>query len=59
MAPPPPKAVSPVPLATFGEDIERRRREAGGVDLLRNVGNRRTASKQALLEAVQRLGTEW
>jgi hypothetical protein len=59
MVPPPSKAVSPVPLATFGEDIERRRREAGGVNLPRNAGNRRTASKQALLEAVQRLRAEW
>ncbi|MFS0772147.1 hypothetical protein [Sphingomonas sp. 1P08PE] len=51
-----PKAVS---LAEFGADIERRRRETGITDLPRNAGNRRTASKRALLKVLGELGAKW
>jgi len=48
-----------IPLATFAADIERRRRETGVVDMPRNSGERRTASKRALLAAIERAGGKW
>jgi hypothetical protein len=51
-----PKAIS---LEEFGRDVERRRLTAGIVDMPRNVGNRRTASKRALLKAIEDAGGTW
>lgn len=53
---PEPKAV---PLADFVRDIDRRRAETGVTDLPRNDGKRRTASKRALLAAIEATGTKW
>jgi hypothetical protein len=44
----------------FAADIMRRRAELGGdIDVPRNDGNRRTASKRALLEAIEATGKKW
>lgn len=51
-----PKAV---PLAEFVADIDRRRAETGIADLPRNAGKRRTASKRALLKAIDDAGGKW
>jgi hypothetical protein len=51
-----PKAV---PLAEFVADIERRRAETGITKLPRNSGKRRTASKRALLKAIEEAGGTW
>ncbi|MDH7975783.1 hypothetical protein QH494_26665 [Sphingomonas sp. AR_OL41] len=48
-----------IPFAGFAADIERRRRETGVLDLPRNAGTRRTASKRALLVAIERAGGKW
>ena len=48
-----------IPFATFAADIERRQRETGITDLPRNDGARRTASKRALLAAIERAGGKW
>jgi hypothetical protein len=50
------KAIS---LEEFGRDVERRRRAAGAIDMPRNAGNRRTASKRALLKAIEDAGGAW
>lgn len=49
----------PVTLGDLGARIARRAAELGGVDVPRNSGTRRTASKRALLRAVEELGGEW
>ena len=46
----------PIPLGEFAADIERRRAETGVTDVPRNAGNRRTASKRALLAAIEEAG---
>lgn len=51
-----PKAV---PLAAFVADIDRRRAETGITELPRNSGKRRTASKKALLKAIEDAGGKW
>jgi hypothetical protein len=51
-----PKAV---PLAEFVADIDRRRAETGVTELPRNSGARRTASKRALLKAIEDAGGTW
>jgi hypothetical protein len=48
-----------VPLAEFAVDVARRRAETGITDLPRNSGNRRTASKRALLKAIEEAGGKW
>ncbi len=48
-----------IPLAAFAADIERRRQETGITDLPRNGGARRTASKSAMLKALDELGAKW
>lgn len=48
-----------VPLAQFVADIERRRAETGMTQLPRNDGKRRTASKRALLKAIEEAGGTW
>lgn len=49
----------PVSLAEFGEEVLRRRGAAGEPEMPRNDGSRRTASKRALLEAIEDAGGEW
>jgi hypothetical protein len=49
----------PVTLEALGESIARRAGAAGGVDVPRNAGNRRTASKRALLKAIEDAGGKW
>ncbi len=51
-----PKAI---PLDAFGRDVERRRQAAGDVELPRTSGQRRTASKRALLKAIEENGGNW
>lgn len=53
-----------VPLADFAADIARRRadyeeRQGRPFDIPRNNGNRRTASKRALLKAIEEAGGKW
>jgi 3,4-dihydroxy-2-butanone 4-phosphate synthase len=48
-----------VPLAKFVTDIDHRRAETGITDLPRNSGTRRTASKRALLKAIEEAGGKW
>ncbi len=49
----------PITLEAFGRDIERRLEAAGPLDLPRNSGTRRTASKRALLKAIEDTGAKW
>lgn len=53
---PPREAVS---LDAFARDVARRREAAGSVSMPRNSGKRRTASKQALLAALEDGGARW
>lgn len=48
-----------VPLDEFVADIERRRAETGITELPGNNGRRRTASKRALLKAIEEEGGKW
>jgi hypothetical protein len=53
-----------VPLAEFAADIDRRlaeyeAREGKPFDIPRNSGKRRTASKRALLKAIEAAGGKW
>jgi hypothetical protein len=48
-----------ISLEEFGRDVERRRQMLGKVDMPRNSGKRRTASKQALLKAIEEAGGKW
>lgn len=43
----------------LGRRIARRRAEVGRVDVPRNSGERRTASKRALLKAIEEAGGKW
>lgn len=43
----------------FAADIARRREAAGNPEMPRNSGKRRTASKRALLEAIEDAGGKW
>ena len=49
----------PVSLEAFGQDILRRRAAAGDPVVPRNAGNNRTASKRALLKAIEDVGGKW
>jgi hypothetical protein len=49
----------PIPFEEFAADIARRREKFSTGDVPRNAGNRRTASKRALLAAIKELGGEW
>ncbi len=53
------KTSEPIPLADFVAEIERRRAAAGYPVMPRNAGNRRTASKRALLKAIEEAGGKW
>ena len=48
-----------VDMAEFGRDLARRRAELGNPELPRNSGQRRTASKRALMEAIEKAGGRW
>lgn len=48
-----------IPLADFAADIARRREATGIVDVMRNSATRRTASKRALLKAIEDAGGTW
>lgn len=49
----------PVTLEDLGARIARREAELGGVSVPRNTGARRTASKRALLKAIEDIGGKW
>lgn len=53
------KTSKPITLEALAADIDRRRAEAGVTDLPRNSGKRRTASKRALLAAIEAAGGKW
>ena len=62
--PEPPSAASPanreaVSFDAFGQDIARRRAAAGDPPVPRNAGRNRTASKRALLKAIEEAGGKW
>lgn len=46
-------------MAEFGRELIRRRSELGNPELPRNSGKRRTASKRALLKAIEKAGGRW
>lgn len=48
-----------VKFEDFAADIARRREAAGNPDVPRNSGKRRTASKRALLKAIEETGGKW
>lgn len=49
----------PIPFEEFAAYVAKRRAETGITELPRNAGNRRTASKRALLKAIEDAGGEW
>lgn len=49
----------PLSLDALGQRIARRRAELGEIDVPRNSGKRRTASKRALLKAIEDAGGKW
>ncbi|MBY0519222.1 MAG: hypothetical protein K2P79_02215 [Sphingomonas sp.] len=53
------KTSTPIPLDQFVAWIEQRKVETGISDMPRNAGNRRTASKRALLKAIEEVGGKW
>lgn len=48
-----------VPLEEFAAEVARRRAALVQVDMPRNSGKRRTASKRALLKAIEEAGGRW
>lgn len=48
-----------VEMAAFGRELVRRREAAGNPEAPRNSGKRRTASKRALLKAIEEAGGRW
>ncbi len=48
-----------VKFEDFAADVARRREAAGDPDMPRNSGKRRTASKRALLKAIEKAGGKW
>jgi hypothetical protein len=46
-------------LAEFGRRLADRRAANPGVEAPRNSGQRRTASKRALLKAIKATGADW
>lgn len=48
-----------ITLDELGRRIERRRVEVGEIAVPRNSGARRTASKRALLKAIEAAGGRW
>ena len=49
----------PVTLEALGQAIDRRRAAVGEMEVPRNAGRRRTASKRALLKAIEAAGGKW
>ncbi|MFS0848149.1 hypothetical protein AB3M93_01610 [Novosphingobium panipatense] len=49
----------PLTLEALAKSIARRRAAASEIIVPRNSGKRRTASKQALLDAIAKTGTKW
>jgi hypothetical protein len=49
----------PVTLEAMAERLAARRAEIGEVEIPRNSGKRRTASKRALLAEIEKLGGNW
>lgn len=49
----------PVPLATFAQDVARRKAVSGITELPQNSGKRRTESKKALLNALDAARKSW
>jgi hypothetical protein len=49
----------PVTLEAMAERLAARRAEIGDVEVPRNSGKRRTASKRALLAEIEKLGGDW
>ena len=49
----------PVTLAALAERIARRQAAIGEIDIPRNSGKRRTASKRALLKSIEDAGGKW
>ena len=49
----------PVTLEELGTRIDRRRAELGEIEVPRNSGKRRTASKRSLLKAIEEAGGKW
>jgi hypothetical protein len=48
-----------VDMAAFGLELRGRRKAAGRLEVPRNSGKRRTASKRALLKAIREAGGHW
>lgn len=48
-----------VTLEALGALVDRRRQAVGEVEVPRNTGQRRTASKRALLKAIKDAGGKW
>ncbi len=53
------KTSTVIPFEVFAADMARRKAAAGDIVVPRNAGNRRTASKRALLKAIEDLGGTW
>lgn len=49
----------PVTLEALDQSIERRRKAVGAIEVPRNSGKNRTASKRALLKAIEEAGGKW
>ncbi len=56
---PPPDEPDVIDMAAFGRDLARRRAALGEPEAPRNAGDRRTASKRALLAAIEKAGGRW
>lgn len=48
-----------IDMVAFGRELARRREAAGNPEPPRNNGKRRTASKRALLKAIEEAGGRW
>lgn len=46
-------------MSDFGRELAARRAALGNPELPRNSGKRRTASKKALLKAIEATGKRW
>lgn len=49
----------PLTLDALGQSVSRRRSELGEIAVPHNSGKRRTASKRALLRAIEEAGGKW
>jgi len=53
------EAEAVIDMAEFGRKLAARRAQIGPIDVPRNSGTRRTASKRALLKAIEEAGGRW